>query len=116
MVIAPSFDSLNTSAASRLSVGTSLHRTIKKTFISLAMLCSLLGASASLMADETVNINSDSAEVLSAGLQGVGLAKAYRIVEYRQAFGPFESIDELAEVKGIGEKIIEDNRSQITLD
>jgi nucleoside-diphosphate-sugar epimerase len=44
------------------------------------------------------------------------LAKAYRIVEYRQAFGPFESIDELAEVKGIGEKIIDDNRSQITLD
>ena len=116
MVIAPSFDSLNTSAASRFSIGSSLYRAIKKTFISFAVLCSLLGASASLMADETVNINTDSAEVLSAGLQGVGLAKAYRIVQYRQAFGPFESIDELAEVKGIGEKIIDDNRSQITLD
>ena len=116
MVKTPSFDGFGTSASSRVLGGASLDRVVRKTLIGIALVCSLFGASVSLMAGEPVNINTDSAEVLSAGLQGVGLAKAYRIVEYRQAFGPFETIDELAEVKGIGEKIIDQNRSQITLD
>jgi len=116
MVKESSFESFSILVASRFLGEASLSRAVRKTLIGIALICSLFGASASLMANETVNINTDSAEVLSAGLQGVGLAKAYRIVEYRQAFGPFETIDELAEVTGIGEKIIDQNRSQITLD
>jgi competence protein ComEA len=46
---------------------------------------------------------------------GIGLAKAYRIVEHRESYGPFESIDELVEVKGIGESIIASNRDRIVL-
>ena len=93
-----------------------LDRSVKSVLCGLVMAASLLGVNAPVMAQDLVNINTDSPEVMSAGLQGVGLAKAYRIVEYRQAFGPFESVDELAEVKGIGETIIEQNRAQITLD
>jgi len=98
------------------AVFSGLDRSVRSVLCGLVMAVSLLGVNTPLMAQDAVNINTDSPEVLSAGLQGVGLAKAYRIVEYRQAFGPFESVDELAEVKGIGETIIEQNRAQITLD
>ena len=64
---------------------------------------------------EPVNINLASAEVLAESLQGVGLAKAHRIVEYREAHGPFEHIDELAALQGIGSATLEKNRSVIRL-
>jgi competence protein ComEA len=43
----------------------------------------------------------------------VGLAKAEAIVEYRQKHGPFKNADELSLVKGIGERTVEINRSDI---
>ena len=66
-------------------------------------------------ASEPVNINLASAEVLEESLQGVGLVKAHRFVEYREAHGPFEYIDELAAVQGIGFATVEKNRSVIRL-
>lgn len=63
-----------------------------------------------------VNINTADAETISAELQGVGLAKAQAIVEYRQANGPFKSADELVAVKGIGERTLEMNRGNILVD
>ena len=62
-----------------------------------------------------MNINLASAEVLAEALDGVGLAKAYRIIEYREAHGPFEHVDELAAVQGIGEATVEKNRDIIRL-
>ena len=62
-----------------------------------------------------VNINTASAEALANALNGVGIAKAYRIVEYREAHGPFEAIDELTEVKGIGDALVTRNRALIVL-
>lgn len=64
----------------------------------------------------TVNINTDDAETMAAGLKGVGPSKATEIVRYREAYGPFESVDELVEVKGIGQSTLDRNRSVITLD
>ena len=66
-------------------------------------------------ASEPVNINLASAEVLAESLQGGGLARAHRVVEYREAHGPFEHIDELAAVQGIGSATVEKNRSVIWL-
>jgi competence protein ComEA len=63
-----------------------------------------------------VNINTADAETISAELQGVGISKAIAIVEYRKANGPFKTVDELAQVKGIGERTIEINRKNILLD
>ena len=63
-----------------------------------------------------VNINSADAETISAELKGVGISKAIAIVEYRKANGPFKSVEELAQVKGIGERTIEINRENILLD
>ena len=50
-----------------------------------------------------VNINTASARELEA-LPGIGEVIARRIIDYRNAHGPFQSVDELINVKGIGEK------------
>ena len=50
-----------------------------------------------------VNINTASAEQLTT-LPGVGPKLAARIVEYRQKSGTFKNVQELMNVRGIGEK------------
>ena len=62
-----------------------------------------------------VNVNTADAETISAELQGVGLSKALAIVDYRKANGPFKSVDDLALVKGIGERTVDNNRANILL-
>jgi competence protein ComEA len=60
-----------------------------------------------------VDINSADAETISAELNGIGLSKAKAIVEYREKHGPFSSVEDLSLVKGIGERTVEKNRSDI---
>ncbi len=60
-----------------------------------------------------VDINTANAETISAELNGIGLSKAKAIVEYREKHGPFRTADDLTLVKGIGEKTLERNRSDI---
>lgn len=60
-----------------------------------------------------VNINTADAETISAELNGIGLAKAIAIVEYRKKHGPFRSANDLSLVKGIGERTVERNRDDI---
>lgn len=62
-----------------------------------------------------VDINSADAAQLSETLNGVGLSRAEAIVRYREQFGPFESVEELSEVKGIGDSTVERNRARIRL-
>ena len=62
-----------------------------------------------------VNVNTADAQTLSAELKGVGLSRAQAIVAYREANGPFRSVEELAEVKGIGARTVEINRANILL-
>lgn len=59
-----------------------------------------------------ININSADAETL-ATLNGIGQAKAEAIVKHRQTNGPFKSVEELVEVKGIGEKMLEKIKAEI---
>ncbi|MCU8092963.1 ComEA family DNA-binding protein [Shewanella sp. SM20] len=61
-----------------------------------------------------VNINTASAEQLLV-LKGIGAAKAQAIVDYRTKNGKFNAIDDLANVSGVGAKIIEQNRHLIKL-
>ena len=53
----------------------------------------------------TVNINTATAEELDA-LPGIGPVIATRIIEYREANGPFTSLYSLSQVKGIGTQTI----------
>jgi len=53
-----------------------------------------------------VNINTADLETLSS-LPGIGPKKAESIIEYRELNGNFQSVDELANVKGIGERMVE---------
>ncbi len=62
-----------------------------------------------------VDVNTADAETIADSLQGVGPSKARAIVEYRQKHGPFRSPDDLALVKGIGERTVELNRENILI-
>lgn len=52
-----------------------------------------------------VNINTADVETLSSYLDGIGTVLAQRIVDYRVEHGNFESIEDLKNVKGIGNTI-----------
>ncbi len=68
-----------------------------------------------VIAGAPVDINRADAQTLAASLDGIGLAKAKAIVDYRQAHGPFRSADQLTDVKGIGARTVERNRANILL-
>jgi len=82
--------------------------------LSTAAIAFLLMAPLTALAGQ-VDINSADAETISAELKGVGLSKARAIVEYRKKHGPFRSADDLSLVKGIGERTVELNRSDIKI-
>jgi len=60
-----------------------------------------------------VDINTASAAELSEAMNGVGIKKAQAIVQHRQEFGPFKSLEQLLDVPGIGASLLERNRSRI---
>jgi competence protein ComEA len=60
-----------------------------------------------------VDLNQADAPTLQRELSGVGEAKAKAIVAYREGNGPFASVDELLEVKGIGKAILDKNREKL---
>ncbi len=118
MELTPTFNARNHSDSR--SGYTTLRAVAQRHGRTIALLGALVGASfggqVAWAQDASVNINLASPEVLSESLSGVGIAKAYRIVEYREAHGPFETVEELAEVKGIGNSTVERNRERIVLD
>ena len=61
----------------------------------------------------TVNVNQDSAEVIADVLDGVGLRRAEAIVEYRETYGDFVELDDLIDVRGIGETTLAANAERI---
>lgn len=60
-----------------------------------------------------ININTASLEQLDA-LPGIGPKLAQAIIDYRTEFGPFETVEDLLYVSGIGEKKLEAMRDYIT--
>lgn len=63
---------------------------------------------------QKININTATLQELTA-LPGVGSKKAAAIIEYREKFGKFSSFEQIAEVKGVGKKMLEKMKDQVTL-
>lgn len=63
----------------------------------------------------SVNLNKAGAKEIAKTLKGIGIKKAKAIVEYREKHGDFQSVEELASVKGIGVAIIAKNHRRILL-
>lgn len=73
----------------------------------VVLCCPLLGLAG------PVDLNTADAETLAKELDGVGLARAQAIVEYRERNGRFRSADEVLNVKGIGPQVLEKNRGNL---
>ncbi|MFY3791002.1 helix-hairpin-helix domain-containing protein [Ureibacillus sp. MALMAid1270] len=61
-----------------------------------------------------VNINTATEAELTT-LPGIGPSKAQAIISYRDEFGRFQTVDELKNVSGIGDKTIEKLKEFITI-
>lgn len=96
-----------------------LKTAIRPLFLSLALLtasspgwCAKEAAAAPVKA---ININTADASAIADGLVGVGKEKAEAIVAYRKEHGPFKSPEQLADVKGIGDKLVLKNHDRIVV-
>jgi len=63
-----------------------------------------------------VNVNTADASTLARELDGIGPVKAQAIVEYRQKNGPFRAAEDLLKVQGIGQRVLDQNRSNIRIE
>ena len=79
------------------------------TMIVAALLCLLVPSSVSAQQEQaapqkaTINLNTATLDQLTT-LPGIGAKTAERILEYRTKSGGFKKIEELMNVRGIGEK------------
>ena len=72
------------------------------------------GTPSSSAGGELVNINTASLEELDA-LPGIGKTTAQKIIAYREENGPFERIEDIVNVSGIGTATFEDIKDLITV-
>ncbi|WP_236170024.1 ComEA family DNA-binding protein [Pseudomonas parasichuanensis] len=70
---------------------------------------------ASAEVSSKLDLNTADAASLQSTMMGIGKAKAQAIVDYREAHGAFTSVDELLEVKGIGQALLERNRDRLSI-
>ncbi|RMH05866.1 MAG: ComEA family DNA-binding protein [Nitrospirae bacterium] len=85
----------------------------------LAFLCTmwfLIGVQEPSLAaaEKQLDLNTATVKALQA-LPGIGQTLAKRIVDYRDAFGPFKSVEELRQVKGIGDRTLAKIRDLVTV-
>lgn len=79
-------------------------------FLALLMACLLWSG----LALARVDINTASLAELD-GLKGIGPGRAQAIMDYRRKNGPFGSVDDLKNVPGIGPKIVDGLRGEVTV-
>lgn len=62
-----------------------------------------------------VSINTATADELAKAMNGVGMKKAQAIVSYREEHGPFKMLEDLKQVPGMGDSLVERNLAHIKL-
>ena len=72
-------------------------------------------AATEMVASAPLNINQASAKELIK-LPGIGKVTAERIIEFREANGPFVALEDLLKVNGVGKKTLAKIKNQISLD
>ncbi len=97
-----------------LGVGLLLAFAVVATAQPIAQAPAAPAAKAAAPATAPVDLNAATASQLEA-LPGIGPATAKRIVEYREKNGGFKKIEELMNVRGIGEKSFLKLRSLVTV-
>lgn len=80
-------------------------------FHRIALLLGVLGPLAALAGP--VDLNTADATTLAKELEGIGMARAQAIVDYRERNGKFRSVDEMLNVKGIGPQVLEQNKGNL---
>ncbi|MDQ7000333.1 MAG: helix-hairpin-helix domain-containing protein [Mariprofundus sp.] len=80
----------------------------------LSLFVAMFMAGGLAWAGDAVNINSATAKELQK-VDGIGAKTAARIVVYREKHGPFKSVDELLNVKGIGKKKLDKAGDELTV-
>ncbi|MDZ7598476.1 MAG: helix-hairpin-helix domain-containing protein [Desulfobacterales bacterium] len=90
---------------------------IKKTLAVFSIFALLMLFSLNVYAQENgkVNINTATVQEL-VQLKGVGTQYAQRIVEFREANGPFQKPEDIMKVQGVGQKTWEMNKELIVLE
>jgi competence protein ComEA len=84
-------------------------RTVTAILVAVGLACAALAAQGdsrraqSAAAAVPVNLNTATAAQLET-LPGIGKATAERIIEYRQKHGAFKKVEDLMNVRGVGEK------------
>lgn len=81
----------------------------------LVALVSFVGGLAGAEDNVKISINTATIEELTS-LQGIGEKKAKSIVEHREKAGSFAAIEDLKDVKGVGDKIFNKIKDQITIE
>lgn len=75
----------------------------------------LAGETEKIADDVTININKACVDELSQ-LKFIGPKFAERIVQYRTEHGPFEQVEDIMKVRGVGQKALDANKDIITLE
>jgi competence protein ComEA len=92
-----------------------MRRAVSKSLGAVLVMALLFGmAHAALAETKQINVNTATAEELMS-LKGVGKTKSQAIIDHREKNGPFKSVDDLKAVPGIGDKLLEQLRPEITV-
>lgn len=75
----------------------------------------LLAMTAFMTSAEPININTATAKEMAVGLKGIGPKKAEAIVAYREKQGPFQAVDDITRVPGIGPSTLRQNQDNLTV-
>ncbi len=88
----------------------------KWNFLKALLVSVVLVLSSSLYAgDQQLDINKANAIQLAEHLSGVGVKKADAIIAYRDELGGFSDLEQLKDVKGIGDALFAKNLDRMTL-
>ena len=60
-----------------------------------------------------IDLNKADLSILTGSFKGIGKKRAEAIIAYRESHHGFKSLEELAEVKGFGQRFIEANRDKL---